>query len=291
MFTSNERNTSFVFPDKETASYFYHDLELLSGEVEKDINEKNILFFPSSARKAYPFEESDSFHVMLRTHVLKQLSQWANPVIVTYAEALIEKVLTSQNIVQQSISLRVGEEISMDDIMHFLSENGFEYSDYVFQPGQYAVRGGIMDVFSYADEYPYRIEFSGDTIKSLRMFDTESQASKKMMDSMLLMPDMALSEPTLGKTDFSLYSLLRLVFGLKISDCVRIPSRICLIKWKRIRTIRNHRIPTATRCFVYRFGGFFEGFAAFSPDGVFNAIALFARSEVVYFSNTSPNFF
>ncbi|MDD2622273.1 MAG: hypothetical protein PHY06_04330, partial [Bacteroidales bacterium] len=196
----------FVFPDKETASYFYHDLELLSGEVEKDINEKNILFFPSSARKAYPFEESDSFHVMLRTHVLKQLSQGANPVIVTYAEALIEKVLTSQNIVQQSISLRVGEEISMDDIMHFLSENGFEYSDYVFQPGQYAVRGGIMDVFSYADEYPYRIEFSGDTIKSLRMFDTESQASKKMMDSMLLMPDMALSEPTLGKTDF--FSLL-----------------------------------------------------------------------------------
>ncbi len=196
----------FVFPDKESASYFYHDLELLSGEVEKDINEKNILFFPASSRKAYPFEESDSFHVMLRTHVLKQLSEEAIPVIVTYADALSEKVLTSQSIEQQSISLQVGEVIGMDDIMHFLSENGFEYSDYVFQPGQYAVRGGIMDVFSYADEYPYRIEFSGDTIKSLRMFDTETQASKKMMEQMHLMPDMALSETTLAKTDF--FSLL-----------------------------------------------------------------------------------
>jgi transcription-repair coupling factor (superfamily II helicase) len=192
----------FIFPDKETAAFFYHDMEQLFNEKNLDFSEKRCLFFPSSYRKSYPFEEVESYNVLLRTRVLQKITTLAATVVVSYTEALTEKILPHTLIDKQSMKLYEGEELSMDDIIHFLSDNDFEYSDYVFQPGQFTVRGGIVDVFSFADEYPYRIEFFGDSIKSLRVFNPDTQASKSKISEIVLMPNLAEKQQMAEKIDF-----------------------------------------------------------------------------------------
>lgn len=192
----------FVFPDKEKAAYFYNDLEQIYEEKHLDFSEKKVLFFPSSYRKIYPFEEVENYNVLLRTRVLQRMASNENLLLVTYSEALSEKIIPHQYIEKESFKLFVNEELAMDTIIEFLSQHDFEYSDYVFQPGQFAVRGGILDVFSYADEYPYRIEFFGDTIKSLRMFDAGTQASKMNVNEIVLMPNLSEKQDIKQKQDF-----------------------------------------------------------------------------------------
>ncbi|NLJ81856.1 MAG: transcription-repair coupling factor, partial [Bacteroidales bacterium] len=121
-------------------------------------------------------------------------------------EALSEKILPSESIERESLKLFEGEAVSMDTVIEFLSEHDFVYSDYVFQPGQFTVRGGIIDVFSYADEHPYRIDFYGDNIKSLRLFDSNTQASTSHVSEIVLMPNLAENLENSEKVD--LFSML-----------------------------------------------------------------------------------
>ncbi len=180
-----------IFPDKETAAFFYNDMEQLYGEKELDFFDRKVLFFPSSYKKMNLLNEVDSYNVLLRTRVLQQIANNSVQVIVSYTDALIEKTLSYDKILKKSFKLFEGEEVAMDDIIEFLSENDFIYSDYVCQPGQYAIRGGIIDVFSFAEEYPYRIEFYGDKIQSLRLFDTASQMSKSIVNELVLLSNIS----------------------------------------------------------------------------------------------------
>ncbi len=184
----------FVVSDKEAAFYFMNDIEALLGESDKDLAEKQVLLFPTTYRKPYQTEDVDNANVLLRSEVVKRLSGGKHPIIITYPEALSEKVVSARTLKQNTISLKVGDEVSSDFLIDVLMEYEFERVDFVVEPGQYAVRGGIVDVYSFANEHPYRIELFGDSVESLRTFDTVSQLSVQILDSVTLIPNLEAKE-------------------------------------------------------------------------------------------------
>lgn len=178
----NERPFLFILQDREEASYFLNDLENLLGENQ-------LLFFPSSYKRSFRLEETDNGNILLRAEVLSRIGRGARTLIVTYAEALAERVVTRRNLENNSIELRVGEKPSMEFIQEFLLHHDFENVDFVAQAGEFAVRGGIVDIFSFANELPYRVEFFGDEVTSIRSFDPESQLSVSAMNHVSILPN------------------------------------------------------------------------------------------------------
>jgi transcription-repair coupling factor (superfamily II helicase) len=161
----------FILPDKEQAAYFLNDLEELYPE------DKRILFYPASYRVPYQLEETDNANVVARAEVLEKINSGKNGWIVTYPEALFEKVPTKKNLTKNTLRVDVGKTYSIDFINELLLEYHFERVDFVYEPGQFSIRGGIVDVYSYSNEHPYRIEFFGDEVESIRTFDASSQLS------------------------------------------------------------------------------------------------------------------
>ena len=161
----------FVLDDADEAGYFYHDLTQMMGQ-------ENVFFFPSSYRRAIKYGQKDAANEILRTEVLARLSQNRNLFIVSYPDALAELVVTKKKLDERILKLSVSQEIALSNIVHTLRDFGFEETDYVYEPGQFAVRGSILDVYSYSCEFPFRIDFFGDEIDSIRTFDVESQLSK-----------------------------------------------------------------------------------------------------------------
>ena len=180
----------FITANKEQAFYFMNDMEMLLGESEKDLSEKKVLLFPTSYRKPYQTENVDNANVLLRSEVVKRISTHQYPIIITYPEALSEKVVSSKTLVSNTVQLSVNGVMSIDTLIDTLMEYEFERVDFVVEPGQYAIRGGIVDVFSFANEHPFRIEFFDDTIESLRTFDTVSQLSIQVLDTVTLIPNL-----------------------------------------------------------------------------------------------------
>lgn len=181
------RNTDqhhlFVLADKEEAAYFLSDLELLMGK-------KKVLFFPMSYRRAYEVEQTDNSNVIQRGEVLNALrSGTAQQVIVTYAGALAEKVISKKVLNSNTFELKVGEELDMELINEMLHTYHFERVDQVYEPGQFAIRGGIVDVFSFAQELPYRIELFGDEVDSIRAFDPAEQLSVRSLRKATIVPN------------------------------------------------------------------------------------------------------
>lgn len=173
----------FVLPDREEAAYFLNDLENILGE-------RAALFFPSSLKKPYTYPYLDNNNVLLRAEVLTHLSKNVKPLpVVTYAEAFHERVVTKKALVSNTVEARVGEALSVDFIIEFLNENDFERSDFVLEAGQFAVRGGIVDVFSFANELPFRMEFNDNIIESIRVFDPSTQLSEKNMNHITIIPN------------------------------------------------------------------------------------------------------
>ncbi|MBK7214344.1 MAG: hypothetical protein IPH88_13800 [Bacteroidales bacterium] len=161
-----------VLPDKESAVYFCNDLENLFGESSFSFHKKRVLLFPTSYRRPYEVEQTDNSNVLMRTEVLKRVSSRSgNTFIVTYPEALSEKVVSKQYLEKSTMKLKRGEAVDLDFIYDLLDQHGFERVDFVVEPGQVALRGGIIDVFSYTNDYPYRLEFSGDIVESIRSFN------------------------------------------------------------------------------------------------------------------------
>ncbi|MDR2474595.1 MAG: transcription-repair coupling factor [Bacteroidales bacterium] len=188
IFTSSyhqlKRNFLIVLQDVEDAGYFYNDLVQLNGN-------DNTLFFPSSYRRAIKYGQLDPAGEILRTEVLSRLQQTDKPiVVVTYPDALAEKVVSFQTLKKNTLSIKVGDSIENTFVADMLLEFGFEQVDYVYEPGQFAIRGSIFDVFSYAHEFPYRIDFFGDSVESIRTFDVESQLSRSSPDKINLIPTM-----------------------------------------------------------------------------------------------------
>lgn len=162
----------FILNDNEEAGYFYHDLVQANGDA-------NILFFPSSYRRAIKYGQKDAANEILRTEVLSRLEKKEPVVVVTYPDALAEKVVSQKTLTDKTVMLNVGQNIDTENITKQLSDLGFEHVDYVYEPGQFATRGSILDVFSFASEYPYRVDFFGDEIDSIRTFEVETQLSKE----------------------------------------------------------------------------------------------------------------
>lgn len=188
----NDLSHLFILPDKETAAYFLNDLEGLLGEAGESGDSKPVLpvvFFPASYRKPYQVEDTDNANVLLRAEVLDRVRREKRVVIVTYPGALSEKVVTRHLLEKNTLQLKRGEKISIAFVTDLLNEYGFERSDYVYEAGQFAVRGGIVDVFSFANEHPYRIEFFGDEVDSIRTFDPFSQLSVKNLDRLTIIPN------------------------------------------------------------------------------------------------------
>jgi transcription-repair coupling factor (superfamily II helicase) len=180
----------FVLPDKESAAFFMNDLEQIIGETNKKMNRKKVLFFPSAYKKAYDFEHTDNNNLLYRTEVIKRIGDGSrNLFIVSFPEALSEKIVTKSYISKNTLKLNVGEEVSLDFIIEMLLEYGFEQVDFVVEPGQFAIRGGLVDIFSFSNDFPYRIEFFGDEVESIRSFDPTSQRSVENEKKIHIIPN------------------------------------------------------------------------------------------------------
>ncbi len=176
----------FVMSDEEEAGYFYHDLTQMLGD-------RTVLFFPSSYRRAIKYNQKDDANEILRTNVLTTISaaeRKGNPMIVTYPNALAEKVISKNELSNITINISKGDTIDISNLETRLFELGFNRTDYVYEPGQFAIRGGIVDIYSYSSENPYRIDFFGDEVDSIRTFDIQSQLSDNIMDAISIVPEM-----------------------------------------------------------------------------------------------------
>ena len=172
-----------ILNDKEEAAYYLNDLEQLLGV-------KNVLFFPGSYRRPYQIEETDNANVLLRSEVLNRINSRKKPaIIVTYPTALFEKVVTKKELEKNTLKISVGEEVSLDFVNEILFEYKFKRVDFVTEPGDFSLRGGIIDVFSFSNDEPYRIEFFGDEIDSIRTFDVETQLSKEKLKKVAIIPN------------------------------------------------------------------------------------------------------
>lgn len=182
----------FVLQDADEAGYFYHDLTQVMGT-------ENVLFFPSSYKRSVKYGQRDSANKILRTEVLAKVS--ARDVkahealfIVSYPEALAELVISKKHLDERRLSLKTGQQqIDITDVAHTLRDYGFQEVDYVYEPGQFAVRGSILDVYSFSCEYPYRIDFFGREIDTIRTFEVQDQLSKDKQSDIEIVPELATS--------------------------------------------------------------------------------------------------
>ncbi|MEE4257129.1 MAG: transcription-repair coupling factor [Bacteroidales bacterium] len=181
----------FILNEKEQAAYFFNDLESLFGEKDASFVRKRVHFFPTSYKKSYDLAHTDSTNALERSQVVGKLSsQSSTRIVVTFPEALAEKLVTRSFLSKSTFRTKLDEELDMDELIDFLDEQHFVREDFVIGPGQYAVRGGIVDVFSYSDDFPYRIEFRGDKVASLRSFDPENQLSVDKLSRISIIPDL-----------------------------------------------------------------------------------------------------
>lgn len=195
--TASEHPFVFVLGDLEEAGYFYHDLTQVLGTDK-------VLFFPSSFRRAVKYGQKDAANEILRTEVLSRMQKDAKALyVVTYPDALAEKVVSQEELNDKTLKLHVGEQVDTGFIREVLESYDFQYVDYVYEPGQYAIRGSIIDVFSFSSEYPYRIDFFGDEVDSIRTFEVETQLSKDRKESIAIVPDLAMvSDGNISFLDF-----------------------------------------------------------------------------------------
>lgn len=173
----------FLLADREEAAYLYDDLNNLGlGQ--------SVIFFPSSYKRSIQYDQPDQEFIVQRTEALNTIQNSENPyLIVTFPEAIVEKVISPENFEKNTLQINVGDKISIRFINEFLFEYGFERVDFVYEPGQFAVRGSIVDIFSYSNEDPYRIDFFGDEVESVRSFNIDTQISKENLKRITVIPD------------------------------------------------------------------------------------------------------
>ena len=184
IFKKSEKPFLLILNEKEEAAYILNDLEQMIGA-------NDVLFYPSSYRRPYIIEETDNANVLLRSEVLNRINSRKKPaVIVTYPEALFEKVVTKKELDKNTLKIAVGENVSIDFINEVLFEYEFKRVDFITEPGEFSVRGGILDVFSFSNDNPYRIEFFGNEVDSIRTFDVETQLSVEKQSKITIIPNL-----------------------------------------------------------------------------------------------------
>lgn len=187
----SKAHSLIILNDEEEAGYFYQDLKQVLGDGQ-------VLFFPSSFRRAIKYAQRDAANEILRTEVLTSLaSESASSLIVTHPEALAEQVVSAEQLKAQTLVLRKGQTIAVDGLVRQLRDMGLHEVDYVYEPGQFAQRGSILDVYSYSSEYPFRLDFFGDDVDSIRTFEVDDQLSRDQRSEVTLVSSAAtLSQPS-----------------------------------------------------------------------------------------------
>ncbi len=182
-FKKAESPFLLLFNDKEEAAYYLNDLEQFIGD-------NDVLFYPGSYRRPYQIEETDNANVLLRAEVLNRINSRKKPaVIVTYPDAIFEKVVTRKELEKNTLKIKVDDTLTLDFLNEVLFEYKFKRVDFVTEPGEFSVRGGIVDVFSFSHDRPYRIEFFGDEVDSIRTFDVETQLSLEKISKITIIPN------------------------------------------------------------------------------------------------------
>ncbi|MEO7315984.1 MAG: transcription-repair coupling factor, partial [Ginsengibacter sp.] len=181
--STSQLNHLIILRDSEEAAYFHNTIENITGALD-------IFYFPSSFKTKKNFHQLNASHVMLRTEALTKISAGGNKkVVVTYPEALYEKVVLSKSLTENIIHFKKGDTIKVDELLGRFVDHGFIRTDFVYEPGQFAVRGGILDIYSYGNEKPYRIELFGNEIDSIRLFDPETQLSERKLSEVKIIPN------------------------------------------------------------------------------------------------------
>jgi transcription-repair coupling factor (superfamily II helicase) len=176
-------NHVFILSDKEDAAYFLNDLQGLYPD------NKRILFYPASYKVPYQLEQTDNANVVARAEVLERITQGSNNWVITYPNALFEKIPTQKKLVENTLKVQVSSSYSIDFLNELLLDYHFDRVDFVYEPGQFSIRGGIVDVFSYSHDLPFRIEFFGDEVDSIRTFDPSTQLSEKTHQYFFIVPN------------------------------------------------------------------------------------------------------
>ncbi|WP_445383304.1 transcription-repair coupling factor [Robiginitalea sp. IMCC43444] len=211
-FKRAERPFLLLLEDKEEAAYYLNDLEELLGD-------KDVLFYPGSYRRPYEIEETDNANVLLRAEVLNRINSRKKPaLIVSYPDAVFEKVVTRKELERNTLKLKTGDAISLDFLNEVLFEYHFRRVDFVTEPGEFSVRGGIVDVFSFSHDEPYRIEFFGDEVDSIRTFDVETQLSLEKGKKISIIPNVANKVVHESRESFLKYISANTVVFLKHPD-------------------------------------------------------------------------
>ncbi len=197
-----------VLNDREEAAYFYNDLVAVADE-------KKTAFLPSSYRRMIKEEEKDNDSVLVRTEVLNNISNGLVDTLVTFPEALAEKVVDRSVLADRSMIVRQGDKLSISSVENLLVEYGFERNDFVYEPGQFSIRGSIVDIYSFAEELPVRIDFFGDEVDSVRFFDVETQLSDRRVEQVSIVPDLSRTSETGARTDLFSYFGVKPVWWVK----------------------------------------------------------------------------
>ena len=179
----SQTNHLVILRDAEEAAYFHNTLENITNALD-------IFYFPSSFRNKKNYQLLNSSHVMLRTEALTKLAAGGNrKIIITYPEAIFEKVVLSRTLSENIISIKQAEVLDVNGILERFVNHGFVRTDFVYEPGQFAIRGGILDIYSFGNEKPYRIELFGNEVDSIRIFDPENQLSERKLLQVNIIPN------------------------------------------------------------------------------------------------------
>ena len=221
VFNSSDRPFLLIFDSKEEAAYYLNDFEML-------LDEKQVLFYPGSYRRPYHVDETDNANVLLRAEVLNRINSQKKPaVIITYPEALFEKVVSRTQLEKSIFKVSIGETLNLDFFNEVLFEYQFSRVDFVTEPGEFSVRGGIVDVFSFSHDEPYRIEFFGDEVESIRTFDIETQLSTNTIKKIQILPN--IEHKLLNQTRQSFFEYISsetLIFAKDISNLLESTEKL-----------------------------------------------------------------
>ncbi len=222
-----------ILNDKEEAAYFQNDLKSL-------LPKKDVFFFPDSFKKPAVFENINSNNELLRTEMLNRIvtSDNKGEIIITYPEAIFEKVIEPKVFAGNSLSIKKGEQLSIDDMIEMLNSLFFERVDFVYEPGQFAIRGDIIDIFSYANDYPYRIELFGHEIESIRTFDPISQLSQKKVAKISIVPNVNAQDQEKPTSRVSMLEFLPTNATVWIKDIQFLAERL-QICWEKLTEIKG----------------------------------------------------
>jgi transcription-repair coupling factor (superfamily II helicase) len=199
VFHKTQTTHLVIIPEKEDAAYFYNDLVSIVGE-------DSVFFFPSTYKRSVQYEQTEPANIVLRTEVLNHLASGKRKgIVVTYPESVMEKVVSRKNLKKNTFTLSKGDKISLEFLEEVLHEYNFIRTDFVYEPGQYATRGSIADVFSYSADLPFRIDFFGEEVETIRSFNTDDQLSVSIHKQISIIPniqDISIEEINDSFTDF-----------------------------------------------------------------------------------------